>query len=69
MDARTHTTPTAHAAPHGLHDARRMAGGITRTVKAHLPIDLLEAARTRTGLRSDEDVLQAALMALVEHDD
>lgn len=68
MDARTHTTPTARP-PQSLRDTRMMAGGITRTVKAHLPIDLLEAARARTGLRSDEEVLQAALMALVELDD
>lgn len=45
--------------------ARRLASGVTRTVKCHLPIALMEAARSKTGLTNDEDVLQAALIHLV----
>lgn len=43
----------------------RINGGISRAVHMHLPIDLLEEAKARSGLSSDEDVVQAALVHLI----
>lgn len=70
MEERTHSS-THRKLPAQLRQemdsdqARRLASGVTRTIKCHLPIALMETARERTGLTNDEDVLQAALIHLV----
>lgn len=45
--------------------AARMAAGPGRMVHARVPLRLMEQAKQRTGIASDDDLLHAALVHLV----